>query len=192
VYVGVESTSQATLDLYRKDAKVADSKRAIELINAHEMVSETSFVLGTPDETVESIRTTVELAKWYGPDMAFFLAITPWPYADIYPQLEEHIATKDYRRYNLVEPVVKPLAMTLSEMQRELHRATGEFFHDRFRRLGELSAEKRRFMLAVLKLLIEHSYLGQEMRRMAGHAQMPESVRRMMAEAGIELPVAVL
>ncbi len=190
VYVGVESTNQATLDLYKKDTKVAESKRAIELINAHEMVSETSFVLGTPDETAESIRTTVELAKWYGPDMAFFLAITPWPYADLYPELEPHIATRDYRRYNLVEPVIKPLGMTMEEIQRELHLATGHFFRDKFERLGQLSPEKRRFMVAVLKLLIEHSYLGEEMRRMAGHGSMPESVRRMLAEAGITPPEA--
>lgn len=191
IYVGVESTSQATLDLYKKDTKVAQSKRAIELINEHEMVSETSFVLGTPEETAESIRSTVDLAKWYGPDMAFFLAITPWPYSDLYPELKDHIATTDYRRYNLVEPVVKPMAMTMEEVQRELHRATGDFFHDKFKRLGELSADKRRFMLAVLKLLIEHSYLGHEMRAMASHASMPASVKAMLEEAGIELSALV-
>ncbi len=187
IYVGVESTRQATLDLYRKDVKVEESRRAIELINAHGMVSETSFVLGTPDETPESIRATVELAKWYGPDMAFFLAITPWPYAEIYPELEPYLATRDYRRYNLVEAVVKPRAMTVEEMNRELHRATGEFFRDRFRRLGELPGHKRRFMVAVLKLLIEHSYLGEQMRRMAAEAGMPPAMERMLERAGIVL-----
>ena len=43
VYLGVESVSQSTLDLYQKDIKVAESKKAIDLINAHEMVSETSL-----------------------------------------------------------------------------------------------------------------------------------------------------
>jgi anaerobic magnesium-protoporphyrin IX monomethyl ester cyclase len=186
IYVGVESTRQATLDLYLKDVKVESSRRAIELINAHEMVSETSFVLGTPDETVESIRETLELAKWYGPDMAFFLAITPWPYADLHDELKDYVATRDYRKYNLVEPVVKPIAMSIDEMRSELHRATGQFFHDRFKRLGEMTPEKRRFMASVLKLLIEHSYLGEEMRRMAGHAEMPEHVKRMLAAAGID------
>jgi anaerobic magnesium-protoporphyrin IX monomethyl ester cyclase len=182
VYVGVESVSQSTLDLYQKDIQVADSKRAIDLINEHGMVSETSFVLGTPEETAESVRRTVELAKWYAPDMAFFLALTPWPYADIAPQLESRIATRDYRRYNLVEPVLKPDAMTLEELHRELHRATGHFFHDKFKNLGRLTPQKREFMVRVLKLLIENSYLGDEMRRMAGHAQMPESVKAMLAE----------
>lgn len=189
IYVGVESTNQATLDLYLKDTQVGQNKRAIELINAHGMVSETSFVVGTPDETADSIKATVELAKWYAPDMAFFLAITPWPYADLYDDLKAHIATTDYRRYNLVEPVIKPLAMTMDEVQRALHQATGQFFHDKFQRLGELSPEKRRFMVAVLKLLIEHSYLGKEMHRMAAGKGMPEAVKLMLAELGIEMPL---
>jgi anaerobic magnesium-protoporphyrin IX monomethyl ester cyclase len=182
VYLGVESTSQSTLDLYLKDIKVNESKRAIDLINAHDMVSETSFVLGTPEETAASIRETVELAKWYAPDMAFFLALTPWPYADISPQLDSRIETRDYRRYNLVEPVMKPDRMTMAEVQSELHRATGHFFHDKFKNLDRLSTEKRSFMVKVLKLLIENSYLGHEMHRMASGAQMPESVKAMLAE----------
>jgi anaerobic magnesium-protoporphyrin IX monomethyl ester cyclase len=182
VYVGVESTDQATLDLYKKNLKVEHSKKAIDLINAQGMVSETSFVLGAPSETKESIARTLELAKYYAPDMAFFLAITPWPYADIYPALESRLATRDFRKYNLVEPVVKPDAMTMEEMQAALHRATGHFFHHKFKTLGELTPEKRVFMVKVLKLLIEHSYLGKEMHQMAKHAEMPESVRKMLAE----------
>jgi anaerobic magnesium-protoporphyrin IX monomethyl ester cyclase len=182
----VESVSQTTLDLYQKDIKVNESKLAIDLINEHGMVSETSFVLGTPEETAASIRKTVELAKWYAPDMAFFLALTPWPYADISPQLEGRIATRDYRRYNLVEPVMKPDEMTMEEMHQELHRATGHFFHDKFKNLGKLPPEKRSYMVRVLKLLIENSYLGDEMRSMANHAQMPESVKAMLAEIEAE------
>jgi anaerobic magnesium-protoporphyrin IX monomethyl ester cyclase len=183
IYVGVEATRQATLDLFRKDTLVARSKQAIDLINAHGMVSETSFVLGTPDETPASIAETLELAKWYAPDMAFFLALTPWPYADLYPALKDRIATTDYRRYNLVEPVVVPERMTLQELRRAMHSATGQFFRDRLRRLDELPEAKRRFLLAVMRILIERSYLGAEMRAMAGHAAMPEEVRRLLADA---------
>lgn len=184
VYVGVEATQQSTLDLYNKDIKVNESKKAIDLINQHGMVSETSFVLGTPDETAASIRKTVELAKWYAPDMAFFLALTPWPYAEIAGAMDANVVTRDYRRYNLVEPVMKPDNMTLEEMQRELHRATGHFFHDKFKNLDKLTPEKRSFMVSVLKLLIEKSYLGHEMHQMAAGAEMPESVRKMLAELG--------
>ena len=107
LYVGVEATNQAALDTFNKNIKVEDSKRALDLINAQDIVSETSFVLGMPDDTPESMAKTLELAKYYNPDMAFFLAIAPWPYSEIYPSLKDHIEVKDYSRYNLVEPVVK-------------------------------------------------------------------------------------
>jgi anaerobic magnesium-protoporphyrin IX monomethyl ester cyclase len=121
--------------------------------------------------------------------MAFFLALTPWPYSDIGPEMESRLVTKDYRRYNLVEPVMKPDNMTIEELHGELHRATGHFFHDKFKNLGKLTPEKRRFMIKVLKLLIENSYLGAEMKRMAGHASMPDSVKEMLREIGMEVPV---
>ena len=82
--------------------------------------------------------------------------------------------------------MLKPDGMTMEEVQLELHRATGHFFHDKFKHLSKLSPEKRTFMVRVLKLLIENSYLGREMHAMAKGAQMPEEVRRMLAEVEAE------
>ena len=43
-------------------------------------------------------------------------------------------------------------------------------------------------MVSVLRLLIEHSYLGREMHQMAAGKEMPESVKRMLAELGLSMP----
>jgi anaerobic magnesium-protoporphyrin IX monomethyl ester cyclase len=163
IYVGVESVNQATLDLFRKDAAVAQGKKAIELINVHGMVSETSFVMGMPDETAEDMQRTIELSKFYDPDMAFFLAITPWPYADLWHDVKDHIAVHDYRKYNLVEPVIKPRAMTLEQVQAELFRGFREFYMDKMRRVASMPAWKQQFMRSLMKLLMEHSYLKDQM-----------------------------
>jgi anaerobic magnesium-protoporphyrin IX monomethyl ester cyclase len=181
IYVGVEAGKQATLDIFKKGTKVADSRRAIELINQADIVSETSFVLGMPDDTPETFREAVELAKAYNPDMAFFLAIAPWPYADIYPQLKEHVAVKDFSHYNLVRPVVKPTAMTLEEVERELGMASRNFFMHKFENLDQLSPWKREFMLSVFDILVNHSYLSGQMQDMvAAGKRMPESVKAMI------------
>jgi len=164
IYVGVEAGKQETLDLFKKDTKVEQSKKAIDLINGADIVSETSFVLGMPDDTPESIAETVELAKHYNPDMGFFLAIAPWPYSELYPELEPYVATRDYRKYNLVEPVVKPKNMTLEELERELGRASQNFFMHKFQHLHELTPWKQEFMLSVLDLLMNHSYLAGQMK----------------------------
>jgi anaerobic magnesium-protoporphyrin IX monomethyl ester cyclase len=182
IYVGVEAGSQATLDLFKKDTLVEQSKQAIDLINGADIVSETSFVLGMPDDTPESIAETVELAKHYNPDMGFFLAIAPWPYAELYPELEKYVATKDYRKYNLVEPVIKPKNMTLEELERELGKASQKFFMHKFQHLYELSSWKQEFMLSVLDLLINHSYLAGQMKvaMRDGGGQMPDAVKNLL------------
>ena len=178
VYVGVESVNQATLDLFKKNARVEQGKRAIELINAHDMVSETSFVMGMPEETPADMERTIELAKFYDPDMAFFLAITPWPYADLHRQVKDHIATTDYRKYNLVEPVIKPVGMTLDEVRAQLFRGFKEFYMNKMRQVPSMPAWKQQFMRSLMKLLMEHSYLKDQMAGLSCpmHAAKPADV----------------
>ncbi len=180
IYVGVESTSQDTLKKFEKDVSIEESKLAIELINGHNIISETSFVLGMPDETEGSIKNTLELAKHYNPDMAFFLAIAPWPYANLYKELEPYVATKDYSKYNLIEPVVKPANMTIDELRDELNRATRLFYMDKFSRLKSMTSFKRDYMIAVMKLLMEHSYLGSQIKSI--HDSMPEEMKRFIRD----------
>lgn len=183
IYVGVEAGSQATLDLFKKGTRTAQSKQAIDCINNADIVSETSFVLGMPEETPESIAATVALAREYDPDMAFFLAIAPWPYSQLYPELEPHVATKDYRKYNLVEPVLKPRNMTLAEVERALGHAARDFYLHKFQNLGRLSAWKQEFMLAVFQILINNSYLARQMREMMqGASGMPPAMREIMGQ----------
>jgi anaerobic magnesium-protoporphyrin IX monomethyl ester cyclase len=164
IYVGVESTDQQKLDIFRKNICVEESKRALEIINGADIVSETSFVVGMPDETKESIDRTLELAKFYDPDMAFFLPITPWPYTELHKRYREYVETSDYSCYNLVEPIMKPTDMTRDELRRAIFSATGRFFAYKFSNLERLSPYKRAFMRTVLDLLVERSYLSDEMK----------------------------
>jgi anaerobic magnesium-protoporphyrin IX monomethyl ester cyclase len=181
IYVGVEAGTQEMLDLFNKETEVSQSKQAIDIINAADIVSETSLVLGLPDDTAESIARTVELAKHYNPDMAFFLAIAPWPYADLYPQLEEFVFTKDYSKYNLVEPVIKPKNMTVEELSHELGKAAQKFYMHKFQHLHELTPWKQEFMLSVLDIFINHSYLAGEMKAAMKEGKgMPEEVKALM------------
>lgn len=167
IYVGVEAVDQATLDLFRKDAKVEQGKRAIELINEHNIISETSFVMGMPNETKETMAHTIELAKFYDPDMAFFLAITPWPYADLYPEVEKHIVVRDYRKYNLVEPIIKPVALELEDVREQLFAGFRDFYMAKMKRLPSMPEWKQTFMKSLMKLLMEHSYLKNQMAGLA-------------------------
>lgn len=173
IYVGAESASQDTLDRYNKNLKVEQSKDAIDLINKEGIISETSFVLGMPDETPQSIEAAAKLAKYYSPDLAFFLAIAPWPYSDIYPELAPYIEEFDYSKYNLIEPIVKPVGMTREELNKHLLAAFREFYMDKLGHIEEMSEFKKNYMIDVTKLLINDSYLSNQMK-----GEMPPKVRK--------------
>ncbi len=176
VYVGVEATTQETLDIFKKDIKVEESKKALDLLNAQEIVTETSFVLGMPDDTKESMERTIQLARYYNPDLAFFLAIAPWPYSDLYPQLKDYVEVKDYSKYNLVEPVVKPKGMTLDEVRDILGKASREFYMYKMNSLDLMTERKREFMIKVVHIIATSSYLAETM----SGTSMPEDVKKML------------
>ncbi len=173
IYVGAESASQDTLDRYNKNLKVEQSKEAIDLINSMGIISETSFVLGMPDETPQSIEAAVKLAKYYNPDLAFFLAIAPWPYSDIYHELAPYIEEFDYSKYNLVEPIVKPVGMSREELNKHLLMAFRDFYMDKLGHIEEMSEFKKNYMIEVTRLLINDSYLSNQMK-----GEMPQNARK--------------
>ena len=164
VYVGVESARQSTLDRFQKNISLEGSKTAIDLINQQDIISETSFVLGMPDETPETIEETIKLAKYYNPDLAFFLAIAPWPYSDIYPELKPYIEEFDYSKYNLVEPIIRPVAMSREALNKALLGAFRSFYMGKLESLDQMSSFKRNYMLDVTRLLITDSYLSKQMK----------------------------
>ena len=112
--------------------------------------------------------------------MAFFLAIAPWPYADLYDSLKDYVATDDYRKYNLVEPVIKPKNMTVEELTRELGMAAKEFYMYRFRTLEQLTPWKQKFMMEVFRILVENSYLADQMKDIGHGEAMPADMKKMM------------
>ncbi|HSG98643.1 MAG TPA: radical SAM protein, partial [candidate division Zixibacteria bacterium] len=160
VYVGAEATEQETLDRVKKEISVSDSQRALELIAEYGMISETSFVLGFPEETAESIEKTFQAAKSFNPDFAHFLAITPWPYADFHKEVAEHIETHDYSLYNLIEPIIKPLAMTRRDVDRAIIECYARFYMEKIRVFKEdPNPFRREYLMTSTKLIMKSSFL---------------------------------
>lgn len=167
VYVGAEATDQETLDKINKKITVEDSRRAIELIAEYDMLSETSFVLGFPDETKESIEKTFQAAKEFNPDFAHFLAITPWPYSDFYKEVKDDIEITDYRMYNLIEPIIKPKSMTLRDIDLAIINCYRRFYMPKMLDFQKVKDPfKRTYLLKSMKLIMKSSFLIKKFARL--------------------------
>jgi anaerobic magnesium-protoporphyrin IX monomethyl ester cyclase len=181
VYVGLEAVDEATLRLVNKEATVEDGRLALRLLSDHDLVSETSFVLGLPDETPAHVEETLRLAKEYDPDFAHFLAIAPWPYAQMWPDLEPHVVSRDYRRYNLVDPVVKPKAMTLRDVDDAIIDCYRKFYFAKGKQLLAMKPGFRKdYVFKSMKLIMHSSFVR---KKMLGRA-MPQEVQDLLAALG--------
>lgn len=160
IYIGVEATDQETLDLIKKDVKVETGVEAIRLIHEHGMITETSFILGFPHETKKSIGRTLKLSKIYNPDFAHYLALAPWPYADMYKELESYIAVKDYRKYNLIDPVIKPEKMSLKAVDWAIVDCYRSFYMGKLKEILTMKdVFKKRYLLHSMKLIMNSSFI---------------------------------
>jgi anaerobic magnesium-protoporphyrin IX monomethyl ester cyclase len=183
VYVGVEATDQETLDLVNKEANVETGIAALRLLSEYGIVSETSFVLGFPDETPEKIKQTLDLSKTYDPDNAHYLAITPWPYAELWTEMQPYIATRDYRKYNLIDPVIRPKAMSLEDVDNAIVDCYRSFYtHKAVSVFTDKNAERRDYMLRAMKLIMGSSFVR---KKMASGKGMPPEIRALLKKIGI-------
>jgi anaerobic magnesium-protoporphyrin IX monomethyl ester cyclase len=180
IYVGTEATEQANLDYIKKDLSLDESKKALRLLRENGIVTETSMILGYPDDTEESIARTLELAIEFNPDFAHFLAIAPWPYADIYNDLKEYIAVTDYRKYNLIDPIIKPKNMTLKELDKAMMDCYRAFYMHKHAEMviEEKDEFKKKYMMTSMKLMMSNSFIKEKMGSLGG--EMPEEMKKII------------
>jgi anaerobic magnesium-protoporphyrin IX monomethyl ester cyclase len=175
IYVGVEATRQDQLDTFKKDIRCEQSWEVIRLIREAGMISETSFILGVPEETEQTIQDTLRLAEHYNPDYAHFLLLTPWPYADMYPDLEPYVEVRDLAKYNLVEPVIKPRAMSREELFQQVIRCYRQFYMQKLPQWFEMKDDfRRRYLIRSMLEMLKRSFLKDYL---GGLGQVPQQVQ---------------
>lgn len=184
IYVGVEATNNQKLDVFKKEAKFEDSKEALRLIREAGMIVESSLILGTPDETPDSIRETLLLAREYNADFMHFLLLAPWPYADMYESLKPFIEVWDYSKYNLVEPVIKPRAMTREQLMTETLNCYRQYYMNKLPEWVAMKGNelKRSCLIKGMKAILDNSFLKHHMTGLGG---MPENVRELIRKLGL-------
>ena len=161
---GIEATSQETLDYLKKDLQVDQAKRAIELVHEQGIVTETSFLLGFPGETVESVKATLKLAQHYNPDNANFLLFTPWPYSEMYAELKPYIREWDYSKYNFIESIIEPRQMSRRQLDVAVVDCFRKFYMGKmFEVMSMKDTFKRSYLVRATKLIMGSTFIVKKM-----------------------------
>lgn len=184
VYLGAETSTDDLLSSLNKGTTVDQNKQAVDLLKAHDIMVEASFMIGFPTETWDSIKATTAEAIRLNPDIAVFPVLTPMPFTPLYEEMKDRIRVFDYSRYNLVTPIVEPYEMSLRDITIALGRCYMTFYSEKMSEILALpDGFKRRYMLSAMKQMMrdygEHfDFLG------AGMPNMPHTPRAMADAMG--------
>ncbi len=129
-YVGIESVNQSSLTAYNKKITVEQIEESIALFHSHGIRVHGMFVLGSDEDTVDTVKQTVRFAKKNELDTVQFMILTPLPGSKQYDELkaERRILTKDWGLYDALHVVHEPKRITPLELQVETIKALGKFY----------------------------------------------------------------
>jgi anaerobic magnesium-protoporphyrin IX monomethyl ester cyclase len=162
ISIGIGATSRAVPGNY---ASVDKAKQALDIIHEQGIVTEASFMLGFPDETGASVKRTLQLARYYNSDNANFFAVTPLPYSYMYPDVRQFIREWDYSKYNLVDPVIEPKALSMLQMEVALAECYRKFYMGKIIEVMTMKDDfKRRYMMRATKLFMSSPFILKKLR----------------------------
>jgi anaerobic magnesium-protoporphyrin IX monomethyl ester cyclase len=118
VSLGTEAAAQLKLDRFNKETTIENNKKAIRLLNNAGMVTEAQFIIGLENETSETIEETYRMACDWEADMVNWNMYTPWPFSDLFQELESKVEVRDFAKYNFVTPIIQPDEMTRDDVLR--------------------------------------------------------------------------
>lgn len=156
VYLGAETSTDEMLASLNKGTTTDQNKLAIDLLKAHGIMVEASFMIGFPNETWESVKATTNEAIRLNPDIAVFPVITPMPFTPLFDEMYDRIRVFDYSKYNLVDPIIEPYAMSMEDITIALGRCYMVFYANKMTEILSLpDGFKRRYMLSAMKQMMK-------------------------------------
>ncbi|MFQ5866002.1 MAG: B12-binding domain-containing radical SAM protein [bacterium] len=142
-YVGFESINQKTLDLFGKRETVQNIKDAVAAFHNYKIKIHGMFVVGSDEDTVDTIKDTTHFVKKWDIDSAQLMMLVPIPGSRDYVQYktgQRELLSKDWSLYDGHHALHVPKNMTPYELQVETMKAMGKFYnlHSIFKRIIKL------------------------------------------------------
>jgi radical SAM superfamily enzyme YgiQ (UPF0313 family) len=103
--IGIEAGSNEVLKRINKQITVEQAEQAVKIIQDAGIAVEANFILGHPNETVESIKATINLAAKLNTDTAAIGIMTPYPGTKIFEMAQRgeggyRLLTRDWSKYD--------------------------------------------------------------------------------------------
>ena len=130
VLLGVENSSPATLEGFKKGITPEDARTAVELLKENGIFAHAMFIIGQRKDTHESIVQLKDFANELDPDLAMFGILTPFPGTEIYQEAERNgwIMDRNWSHYDMIHAIMPTETLSIKEVQEELYGCYRDFY----------------------------------------------------------------
>ena len=130
LYVGFESVNEETLRLFNKKSTVKKNEESIRRFNEAGFLVHGMFVLGSDEDTLDTIQKTVKFAKKSMLSTAQFFPLTALPGAPMTDRYRKagRILCRNWHYYDAHHVVVRPAKIAPHVLQRETELAHLSFY----------------------------------------------------------------
>lgn len=87
LFIGIESGDEEMLKHHQKDITIEQIRKNYRLLKKYKINTTASFVIGSPGETKEQIKKTMDLANELKPTRYTFCVFTPYPGSKYYKEI---------------------------------------------------------------------------------------------------------
>ena len=129
--VGFETSDPVVLESFRREGVTQKkAKEAVDLMKKNEILCQGTFVIGARADSHESIAALRDYVDWLNPDLATFMALTPFPGTEIYETAKRQgwIEDTNWSNYDMVHAIMPTEHLTREEVQKELTECYRSFF----------------------------------------------------------------
>lgn len=129
ILCGVESGSQKILDFFKKGVTLKDIKAKIQLIQKHGFYTKGFFILGSPLETMETLRQTKEFIATLNLDDISLTFFTPYPGSEIWNEIHEYGKLEaDWDKFSCFELVFIPTGLSKDQVVSAYREILSDFY----------------------------------------------------------------
>jgi len=129
IEIGVEGYDLALLKgMNRKPPTHEVQERIINYCEDHGVKVGAFYVLGIPGSDTNSIRQTIEYAKYLNTSLAQFTIATPYPGTKMYDQVKDDILNEDWEKYTAYTALLRSSQYTPEELLRYKESAFRQYY----------------------------------------------------------------
>ena len=157
VQIGIESSTNKELSTINKKITVDQIREAVALMKENDIISQGMMIIGTFDDTVESILHKIRFMKSLKVDFPIFTMFTPFPGSKVYEKAKKEELIEDHRfdHFDMAYAVMPTKSLSREELFKWYGECHREYYFDPLQVLMGL-VSRNRFKRAIWRHMFHY------------------------------------